>query len=445
MFELEQATAEWRERAARFVPGEDLDELEAHLLDGVEERLEEGAGLEEAFVLSAHQLGDVEQVGRELRKESGKLPPMERRKRRSFKLGATWGASIALAILILFAWFEAYSNPEVVSRVTFELAPWVELVRWGPGEELSIEQVPLDLNVEIPFMRSAEVLDAVVRELNLNSRWDVGLWSARDRLNDDLSIASIEQSRLVEMGVSGSDELLVRQIANEIVAAYERVRRNQIRKQRVRILDFLDNALKQKADRVEEARLRMLDLSERYRISSVDPEINAERQRLTRRRITEAEIELYEMDKNSEEFEKKRGEINRLRDLAVMAKDVSFDHARKIAEYSEATAEYEMVQAVLRELQADFVRGSVAEELPIEFVVSDEKAGPAVSVEVSIMGIWWTKLLASWHWVVLATLFGAWAVGLPARWKRTSILASPFPLRTTQGGKQGGDDEIKWA
>ena len=71
-----------RKGAAHYVPIEDLEELENHLRDGIEARVESGTKVEEAFVLATHQLGDVRDVGLELIRESGEVPPAMPRARR---------------------------------------------------------------------------------------------------------------------------------------------------------------------------------------------------------------------------------------------------------------------------------------------------------------------------------------------------------------------------
>ena len=52
MFDLKEAIEIWREQAASHVPSEALEELEAHLRDAVEARIDEGMKAEEAFVLA---------------------------------------------------------------------------------------------------------------------------------------------------------------------------------------------------------------------------------------------------------------------------------------------------------------------------------------------------------------------------------------------------------
>ena len=124
MFDLEKAIDEWREVAAQYVPKDDLEELEAHLRDGVEARVDEGTKPEEAFVLMAHQLGDLKAVGKELVKESGKLPPVPKT-RRGRPTVVTVGIAVLVSVLLCFGaeCFRAYSSGEYRSWATIELRP----------------------------------------------------------------------------------------------------------------------------------------------------------------------------------------------------------------------------------------------------------------------------------------------------------------------------------
>ena len=70
MFNLEQAIAEWRQRMAAdgLKSPTLLDELESHLLDDVGCQVQSGTGVEQAFRISVHQLGEPDTLKTEFSK-----------------------------------------------------------------------------------------------------------------------------------------------------------------------------------------------------------------------------------------------------------------------------------------------------------------------------------------------------------------------------------------
>ena len=77
MFDLDQAIRSWRRHLHRaaLLTATDLDELESHLRDEIEEREAEGVAVEAAFHTAVERLGDAES----LRREFGKNGSVSRR------------------------------------------------------------------------------------------------------------------------------------------------------------------------------------------------------------------------------------------------------------------------------------------------------------------------------------------------------------------------------
>jgi hypothetical protein len=95
MFDLNNAIMEWREQmlAAGIKTPAPMEELESHLRDDVEERMNSGLSAEEAFELAAQQIG----TGAVLRLEFDKVPltleskPVQSRRISSFILAGLYG------------------------------------------------------------------------------------------------------------------------------------------------------------------------------------------------------------------------------------------------------------------------------------------------------------------------------------------------------------------
>lgn len=70
MFDVNKAIADWRSGVAKVskISGDDLDELESHLHDHVEQLIEQGLTAQEAFSQAAGQLGDTKGIDREYSK-----------------------------------------------------------------------------------------------------------------------------------------------------------------------------------------------------------------------------------------------------------------------------------------------------------------------------------------------------------------------------------------
>ena len=72
--DLEAQIAEWRAFVSQDLGSHDLDELEAHLRDQVEDLTESGLTDEEAFLVAVKRMGAVDQISREFAREhSGRL------------------------------------------------------------------------------------------------------------------------------------------------------------------------------------------------------------------------------------------------------------------------------------------------------------------------------------------------------------------------------------
>ena len=73
---LEEQIAEWRAYVtnARSVDGQDVDELEAHLRDQIDDLDAAGLAADEAFLVAVKRMGDLDALSREYAREhSGRL------------------------------------------------------------------------------------------------------------------------------------------------------------------------------------------------------------------------------------------------------------------------------------------------------------------------------------------------------------------------------------
>ena len=67
MFDLNEALAEWRRNLVDMgsLRREDLDELESHLQEEIDQHLSTGLQTQEAFQLAVCRVGDFERLGEE--------------------------------------------------------------------------------------------------------------------------------------------------------------------------------------------------------------------------------------------------------------------------------------------------------------------------------------------------------------------------------------------
>ena len=99
-----------------------------------------------------------------------------------------------------------------------------------------------------------------------------------------------ESPQLVKIEYLDSSPQLAREIANGVLYAYQDRARDLWREKRNDALDVLRMQLKDQEDKVEEARLRALDLAERYRITPQSAVLVNENESELNKAVREAEI-----------------------------------------------------------------------------------------------------------------------------------------------------------
>jgi hypothetical protein len=111
MFELDKQMERWRSelRASHRYDPSDIDELEAHVLDQMEDLKAKGLTEEEAFWVAVHRVGDVDSLNREF----SKLIRRKNRRRSSILSGVA-----ALVLIAAFAiwWVNRTPGPEIAHR-----------------------------------------------------------------------------------------------------------------------------------------------------------------------------------------------------------------------------------------------------------------------------------------------------------------------------------------
>ena len=249
----------------------ELGEEESRLKVAIEARVDRGLTEEEAFVISAHESG----VSHELSDASDRISDSHpvRRPWLAYAL-----ATLACVIvLFLVECFLVATQSKYESRVLFEVTPPEESIRKLNYEEShdSGEVDKVDLMTEISIIYSQKTLDEVVSNLELDQKWDLSPERARKKIAADLTANYIRyeefsHSRMLRVAFQGSDSRLAAAIPNAIAEAY-RIRKTTLwRTELESSLGALQRGLKYQLDREEEARLRMLDLAERYRITPGD-------------------------------------------------------------------------------------------------------------------------------------------------------------------------------
>ena len=158
---------------------------------------------------------------------------------------------------------EVYQS-RVILQVNRELHDWRI---FDEGHTSGVQTISENfINNEMEIMKSQKVLYSIVNELKLKEKWGVTRREALNHLRTNLTYSRIDGTDLIAIEYFGSNPILVRDIAQSVATFYKE-RRERIESGRSgQALDMLNKQLKDQSDRVEEARLRMLDLAERYRI-----------------------------------------------------------------------------------------------------------------------------------------------------------------------------------
>mgnify|MGYP001322755900 FL=1 len=169
-----------------------------------------------------------------------------------------------MAILFGVECFRAFWLDRYESQVTFEVHPK------GAGSRVSIfdnKSIPseetVDMKTQLEVIQSRNTLYHVVDSLKLDENWEVTRVDAVESLIDALTVTRLGDAMIAKVRYIGShDTQMVANIANNAAAVYQNRTISLWSEKMNNALDTLQKQLKDQSDRVEEARLRMLDLGE---------------------------------------------------------------------------------------------------------------------------------------------------------------------------------------
>ncbi len=178
---------------------------------------------------------------------------------------------ILLAFFLIFmtAAVITYILPrEFVGKVTMQINREAHDMKIFPGEVPSgrFFVPPTFIDTEFNIITSRMTLYQVVDTLKLNDRWKITRSMAADKLFANLKTRETRGTDLISIEYFDTDAQLAAHVANAVAVAYHERRTTLEKKRSNDAMDTLKRQLKEQADTVEEARLKMLDLAERYRI-----------------------------------------------------------------------------------------------------------------------------------------------------------------------------------
>lgn len=116
------------------------------------------------------------------------------------------------------------------------------------------------------LISSPEIMGRVAENLKLSTHWLLPLSAAIERLMDRVRVEQADGTGLVTVSYGDEDAALARDIASEIITIYMDDRKTEYTQQATALQDILKKQLKDQAVAVEDARLKMLDLAERYHL-----------------------------------------------------------------------------------------------------------------------------------------------------------------------------------
>lgn len=149
-----------------------------------------------------------------------------------------------------------------------------ELMDWrifGPGETSPGRAYipPSFVETEFKVIESKKTLSRVVDTLKLDERWNVPKPSAYARVKSNMDTEEERGTDMINIRYFDTEPSTAMEVANEIAKSYKERRMESESDRSRKALDTLEKQLKQQEDKVEEARLKMLDIAERYRITDL--------------------------------------------------------------------------------------------------------------------------------------------------------------------------------
>ena len=133
-----------------------------------------------------------------------------------------------------------------------------------PGRGMYIP--PTFIETEFKVITSKNTLYQVIDSLKLDERWAITRPQAFSKLYANVDTKEERGTDLITIEYFDTEAQVSANIANAVAAAYQNRRMSLERERSNNALDTLQKQLSDQSDKVEEARLRMLDLAERYRI-----------------------------------------------------------------------------------------------------------------------------------------------------------------------------------
>ncbi len=167
---------------------------------------------------------------------------------------------IALATALLLA--GALFN--VLPR-TFQSTATLQLNREGYDWKQR-GNTPISIDTEITMITSKEILQDVVDRLTLDERWELSNAQALTKLSKQVESKAPKGTDLITITSWDTDPEMACHLADAVATAYQARRRAQETTRAQKVLATLQMQLKDQQDKVEEARLRMIEVAERYGI-----------------------------------------------------------------------------------------------------------------------------------------------------------------------------------
>ena len=150
-------------------------------------------------------------------------------------------------------------------QINRELHDW-KIFHGGEAPSGRMYVPPTFIETEFKVITSKKTLYDVVDALKLDERWAVTRPQAFRKLFANLETREERGTDLINIEYYDTEGQLAANIANAVANAYQQRRVKLESTRSNNALDTLQRQLKDQSDKVEESRLSMLDLAERYRI-----------------------------------------------------------------------------------------------------------------------------------------------------------------------------------
>src|SRR5450432_2128385 len=128
-----------------------------------------------------------------------------------------WVACVCLGAIAVGGVTAMCHEPQYMAKATVRLLSDKPIAMFSDAQPTADDAM---LRAQYYVLRSPRILTPLVKQLNLESRWNTNTQGAVDRLRDSVSSRRLVDANIVEVRASDSDPQLSADIVNTVVEVY---------------------------------------------------------------------------------------------------------------------------------------------------------------------------------------------------------------------------------